>query len=648
MPETSVIIRAFNEAKHLPRLFDALKRQTYRDFETVVVDSGSYDATRDIARQNADRLIEIQQHDFTFGHSLNVGIENSGGRFLAIISAHAAPTNSEWLGNLIEPLRSDRTAMVYGRQIGDHQTKLGEFVDFLRTFGTEKKVLVAPDFFANNANSVLRRDLWQRRRFDENLPGLEDIEWVKFFMEQGYQVVYEPKSCVFHVHEETWSQVRRRYYREGQAAKWIGIAGRRDLPKLFFREMRSLVGDFFWTIKHGRSSRPMDIVRWRYEKLRGSSSGILDGAAMQNPATRRQLLFDRSYKAVVVRAPGKASLEDVEMPALKPGEVLVKVAYQGICATDREVFEGTLGYYKDGLAKYPIVPGHEFSGTVAACGARIEDLPHGSPVVVECIQGCGNCPQCRQGRSIGCVQRREVGVIGKDGGYAEFVITPRKFVHVLPAGMDLRKACLCEPTAVVLKGLRRLAGARLGARLGECAVIGAGTIGHLAARILELRGNRVTIFDRDPRRLEPFNGSSIGTSRDVDDLTRFQTVIEATGDQEALEDVLRKSAAGTTILLLGLPYARREFSFENIVGYDLAVVGSVGSGSEDFREALKVLPELDVPAFYGAVFPLADYELAWQAARERKSIKVMLEVSRPEAAQADSREVATASANGPK
>ncbi|MBI4031366.1 MAG: alcohol dehydrogenase catalytic domain-containing protein [Proteobacteria bacterium] len=632
MPETSVIIRTFNEAKHLPKLLEALKAQTYRDFETIVVDSGSYDATRDIARRHADKLIEIPQHDFTFGHSLNAGIKNSGGRFLAIISAHAAPTDPSWLGSLVEPLRSEQTAMVYGRQIGDEQTKLGEFVDFLRVFGTEKKILTAPNFFANNANSAARRDLWERHPFDESLPGLEDIEWAKFFMEAGYQVVYEPKSCVFHIHEESWAQVRRRYYREGQAAKWIGVVGRRDIPGVIFREVRSFFGDLRWASGQKKIGSPLDIFRFRYEKLRGIFSGIVDGAAMENPIARRRLFFDRPYKAVVIRGPGEAAIEDIAMPALRPGEVLIRVAYQGVCATDLEILDGSLGYYRDGLADYPIIPGHEFSGVVAACGARVNDLPEGSRVVVECIQGCGYCEPCRAGRSIGCEKRQEVGVVGRDGGYAEFMITPRKFVHKLPDSLDLRRASLCEPTAVVLKGLRRLSSAwKIPHGVHRCAVIGAGAIGHLTALILNLRGQDVTIFDQDPRRLKWFEGSSITTSSELRDLARFQILIEATGNPGPLEAILRDSAAGAIILLLGFPYACREFNFESIVGYDKTIVGSVGSSAEDFQEAISVLSKIDLRGFEQALFTLADYQLAWQAARQRQALKVTIQLSADEA-----------------
>ena len=87
------------------------------------------------------------------------------------------------------------------------------------------------------------------------------------------------------------------------------------------------------------------------------------------------------------------------MPSLKPGEVLLRVSYVGVCGTDLEVLEGTLGYYRSGLAQYPIVPGHESSGTVVAVGPRVTGFNEGDRVVVECIQGCGECPRLPSRRS---------------------------------------------------------------------------------------------------------------------------------------------------------------------------------------------------------------------------------------------------------
>ena len=89
-----------------------------------------------------------------------------------------------WLGNLIKPLHDDTTAMVYGRQLGARSSNFSEAQDMRRTFGKQRRVLRPPRFFANNANSAVRKDLWRQHPFDEGLLGLEDIEWAKYWMKR--------------------------------------------------------------------------------------------------------------------------------------------------------------------------------------------------------------------------------------------------------------------------------------------------------------------------------------------------------------------------------------------------------------------------------------------------------------------------------
>lgn len=635
MPETSVIIRAYNEEKHLPSLFDSLTAQTYRDFEVVVVDSGSFDSTREIAQQRADRVIRIHQHDFTFGYSLNVGVRHSAGRFVAIVSAHTLPVDADWLGRLVEPLHDEQTAMVYGRQLGAPVSKFSEGQDLRRTFGVQRLVLRPPRFFANNANSAVRRDLWQQHPFDETLPGLEDIEWAKYWMERGYQVVYEPEAALYHIHEESWRQVRRRYYREAVAARWIGIKGRpevltdpaKEAGYLFLDFVRALSGSYSGRVGAEKKflKRGREMVLFRVNKAAGTVRGLLDGTAQRNPVSRKNIYFDRSCRAVVIHAPGKVSLEELRLPEIKPGDVLIRVAYEGVCATDLEMFDGTLNAYKEGTAQYPIVPGHEFSGRAVAIGSNVSHLKEGDPVVVERIQTCGLCLECLRGDYIGCAERVELGVVGRNGGYGEYVVTPGRFVHPLPSNLDLCKACLCEPLAVALKGLKRLSRSWSPASADRrCAVVGAGPLGYLCARVLASQGHRVTVFDRNPLRRSSFADSDVEVSDDLARLNEFEALIEATGDPEALHAMLHESSAGATILLLGLPYAQRAFSFENIVNYDKTVVGSVGSDRETFEEAIRRLPDLDLDVCLQCIMPLDHFREAWEHVRQRRHLKVLL------------------------
>ncbi len=135
----------------------------------------------------------------------------------------------------------------------------------------------------------------------------------------------------------------------------------------------------------------------------------------------------------------------------------------------------------------------------------------------------------------------------------------------------------------------------------------------------------MTAFDRDERRRSIFAGSDISVSDDVGRLGEFEVLVETSGDQGALETMLNECRAGATILLLGLPYARREFTFESVVAYDKTIVGSVGSGAAEFEEAIALLPEIDTHAFTEKVLPLEAFAEAWELARQRAHLKILLD-----------------------
>ena len=623
-PETTIVIRAFNEERWLPEVFAALDRQCYRDFEVVLVDSGSIDRTREIAAARGARIVRLRSEDFTFGHSLNVGIRESRGRLIAILSAHAIPADGEWLSRLVAPLRQADTAMVYGGQRGHQLSKFSETQDFLRVFPSQPRQIHADDPFANNANSAVRRDLWESHAFDEGLPGLEDIEWAKYWLKHDLKVVYEPGACIIHVHTETWPQVRRRYYREGMAARWVGIRYLRHIPGELRRELSWLGRDLWLAATHGGLSKLVgEILRFRFEKTVGTVGGIVDSRGLGNPARRAEMFFQKEFPAVVVRGPRNARLEERSVPNLKPGEVLVRVSHVGICGTDLEILEGTLGYYKSGMANYPIVPGHESSGTVVALGPRVTALAEGDRVVIECIQGCGECPACARDEAIRCRDRREVGVLGQDGACAAYLVTHARYLHRVPESVSLAQAALAEPLAVVHKGLRRLGSTSADNGARKCLVVGAGAIGHLAARVLALRGHHVTVFDRSRQRLALLEGA-VATAQSLNDLHEYEWLIEATGEQTVLTTLVQESATGSTVLALGLPYGNQSFNFESIVAFDRSVVGSVGSSGKDFEAALAILSSIDTAPFLRVAYPLDEFEKAWTLARSRTVLKVML------------------------
>jgi 2-desacetyl-2-hydroxyethyl bacteriochlorophyllide A dehydrogenase len=623
-PETSIVIRAFNEERWLPEVFSALEKQQYRDFEVLLVDSGSVDRTRDIAAENGARIVSLRSEDFTFGYALNVGIREARGSFIAILSAHAIPSNEFWLGRLVKPLREVDTAMVYGSQRGhDKCSKFSEKRDFERLFEAQVHLVHEDDPFTNNANSAIKRDLWLKHSFDEMLPGLEDTEWSKYWVARGMRILYEPNARIIHVHTESWPQLRNRYYREAMAARRVGRLFLRHIPREIWREIRWGCYDLLSGLAQGRFSKFfVEILRFRYEKMVGTISGIIDSRRSNNPVKRAAIFLGKDYSALVINGPKDIRLEKRVVATMKPGEILIRVSHVGICRTDLEIIDGKLGYYQSGLAHYPIVPGHESSGTVVALGPRVTGLNEGDRVVVECIQGCGDCPECAKDEAIRCRERREVGVIGQDGAFAEYLVTHGRYAHRVPEGVTLAQAALTEPLAVVLKGLRRLGSEANGDRPRQCAVLGAGTIGHLTARVLALRGHSVTIFDKETTRLSLLSGV-VSTSQSIDGLDRFEWLIEATGAQAVLSMLLQQASTGATLLLLGMPYSDQTFNFESIVAFDRSVIGSVGSSGSDFEEALTTLPNIDTASFFRASYPLEDFEKALIVARTGNVLKVM-------------------------
>lgn len=623
MPRTSIIIRTFNEEKHIGTLLAALQKQEEQDFETILVDSGSTDETLAIATPQCDHVVQISSCDFTFGYSLNAGARRASGDILVIVSAHAIPTHERWLGSLLAPFQDERVAMVYGRHIGAATTKFSERRDFERHFGPSPVSRHPLPYFTNNANAALRTALWRDRLFDEYLSGLEDIEWARHMTSAGYHVRYVPEASVHHIHDETWPRVYNRYRREAIAARRIGIPapplGSPNVSALCF----NVIGDCWSSRSEISFVRFQEIILFRYHQWRGTRHGWRYAHTIDIVKERGPLYYASANYSVVVNNARTAEIRETTIPEVKPGDVLIRVAYTGICTTDLEIYDGVLGYYAKGVAQYPITPGHEFSGTVVRIGANVANCRVGDHVVGECILSCRACVHCANGSNTACAARREVGVINYHGSYATFMTLPALYVHRIPSGLDQQKACLAEPLAVVLRGIRRL-GSRLTPR-SRCAVIGAGPIGNLCAQVLALDGRPVTVFNKTEDRLR-YLASRAATRMTLEGLHEFDIVVEATGSVTALETVLRCTRTDATLLLLGFPYGTIPFNFEDVVGQEKVIIGSVGGAAEDFNHALQLLPILDTTPFLQTVFPLREFAKAWEAHRSAKQLKVMLRV----------------------
>lgn len=218
----SVVIRTLNEDRYLAELLSAIGDQKADGFdvETVIIDSGSTDATLSIAQSFNARITHINKEDFTFGRSLNLGSDFADGDILVYISGHCVPSCDQWLINLVRPIMQGTASYSYGRQVGRDTTKYAERRIFDKYFPSVSKV-PQTDIFCNNANAAIARSVWSEFQFNEQVTGLEDMELSKRYCSQGGQIGYVAEACVYHIHDERWSQTRRRYERESIALQTI-------------------------------------------------------------------------------------------------------------------------------------------------------------------------------------------------------------------------------------------------------------------------------------------------------------------------------------------------------------------------------------------------------------------------------------------
>ena len=126
-------------------------------------------------------------------------------------------------------------------------------------------------------------------------------------------------------------------------------------------------------------------------------------------------------KAIRIHGPGEVRYEDLADPVPGPDDVLIRVKAVGICGTDIELYDGTMFYLTSGMAKLPLIPGHEWSGEVVETGSNVDGFNIGDRVTGECSIGCRSCFYCLRGRYHLCPNRTETGILNRDGALAEYI-----------------------------------------------------------------------------------------------------------------------------------------------------------------------------------------------------------------------------------
>jgi len=293
-------------------------------------------------------------------------------------------------------------------------------------------------------------------------------------------------------------------------------------------------------------------------------------------------------KAAVITGKKRFEYKDVPRPKPGPRDCLARVHAVGLCGTDMELYYGTMPYFEMGLSKYPIIPGHEWSGTVEEIGRDVTLFKIGDKVTADVSIGCGLCVNCKKGRYNFCLNQREVGISGgKDGAFAEYIIMPEAFLYRIPEGISMDAATLVEPTATVVKSVRNTP-----VMLGDVAlVLGAGPIGMVGFQGIKAAGAAcVIVADRSDFKLNLAKtlGADVVINTEKEALGKVvmkatggqgvDYILEATGNANLAAEIPPLVKRGGTINVLGIfPETIKRFNMSDIVLRDVKLVGSVAS-----------------------------------------------------------------------
>ena len=306
-------------------------------------------------------------------------------------------------------------------------------------------------------------------------------------------------------------------------------------------------------------------------------------------------------------------LADVPAPS-RADEALVRVRVAGVCNTDLEIARGYAGFCG--------TLGHEFVG-VAVSAPGAPEL-EGRRVVGEINAGCGVCALCRAGDSRHCAARTVLGIVGRDGAFAEFLQLP--VVNLLPVPDELpdERAVFTEPLAAAC-GITERVAIEADARVG---VVGDGKLGLLCAQALKvLTGARVTLVGRHQSKLDIARRRDIETVKTKDIPASFErafdVTVEASGSSSGFETALRLLRPRGTLVLKSTFHAVTELNAAPIVVDEISIVGS---RCGRFAPALELLRRgaVEVDSLVHAEFPLSEGVRAFARAAEPGVLKVLL------------------------
>lgn len=304
-------------------------------------------------------------------------------------------------------------------------------------------------------------------------------------------------------------------------------------------------------------------------------------------------------KAICIKQPGEVVIEELDKPVPKEGEALLKLLYGGICGSDLGSYRGANAY-----VSYPRIPGHEFSAKIVEVGENDKGLAPGMIVTCNPYFNCGECYSCQRGLVNACTDNQTMGV-QREGAFAEYITMPVERIYD-GKGLDPKTLALIEPFCISYHGVSR-ADVKPGDKV---LVVGAGTIGVLAAVAAKAKGGEVTICDVAPEKLDYayqtfgldhklLNNSPEALENGVKEFTNgngFDVTIEAVGMPNTFQNCIDAACFGGRVVLIGVSKRNIEdFFFTIIQKKELNIYGSRNAMKKDFLELIDLVKAGGVP-----------------------------------------------------
>jgi rhamnosyltransferase len=283
----SIILRSFNEAWALRDTLPALRAQNYRDWELIVIDSGSTDGSAELIRAaRPAHFITIASEDYNPSRVMNHGMQLARHDLGIFLNADATPVDDNWLRPLVHALREPRTAAAFSRQVPRPDCRAVFAHDYDRCFGPQRESAQWDHFFSM-VGSGLRRDVWQQRGFLEEMQYSEDEEYTRWCRAAGYRIAYCEQSVVMHSHNYTPRQAFKRAFGEAWACAAMGSSRDRDgtwLRGAALGWARDAQRDFAYCLREHRLREWPHSARIRWAQRTGRLAGTRAGRAVHEDA----------------------------------------------------------------------------------------------------------------------------------------------------------------------------------------------------------------------------------------------------------------------------------------------------------------------------------------------------------------------------